>query len=250
MVDGVLYDERQIVDMFNPGRTDTIDLDPRQETAIKMVGRVSPEGRVLDVGCYVGTFLAALSAAHPGVDPIGVDSYNDNIRIAKLVHPELGDRFAEQSVYDLDFASESFDCVTFLEVIEHLDRPVDSIRELNRILRKGGYLILSTPNASSMPNVFGSIARGYTNLVASALKRPHRLGVRVYYENVEWNRHLIEFLPSSLNTLLALNGFELVEHRFLRSRGLSWLVQLLVPGLSHEQIFLARKDQAAGTEIV
>ncbi len=89
MVDGVLYNERQIVDMFNPGRADTIDLDPRQETAIKMVGRVSPEGRVLDVGCYVGTFLAALSAAHPGVDSIGVDSYDDNIRIAKLVDRNL-----------------------------------------------------------------------------------------------------------------------------------------------------------------
>ena len=107
MVDGVLYDERQIVDMFNPGRTDTIDLDPRQETAIKWsVESVQKVGFGTSAATS-GLFLAALSAAHPGVDPIGVDSYNDNIRIAKLVHPELGDRFAEQSVYDLDFASES-----------------------------------------------------------------------------------------------------------------------------------------------
>lgn len=250
MVDGMLYNERQVVEMFDPGRTSKKDLDPRQRAAVELVGRVSPKGRVLDVGCYVGTFVAALVAAYPKVDPLGVDSYGDNIRIAKLVHPELGDRFEDQSVYDLSFASESFDCVTFLEVIEHLDRPVDSIRELNRVLLTGGHLILSTPNASSLPNLFGSVARGYTNLVASALKRPHRLGVRVYFDNVDWNRHLIEFLPSSLNTLLALNGFDLVEHRFLPSRGLSWPVQFLVPGLSHEQIFLARKVRAAGTEII
>ncbi len=59
-------------------------------------------------------------------------------------HPEA----MRMRVPPLDFPAASFDCVVSFQVIEHIRRDRELIREIHRVLRPGGKLILSTPNAS------------------------------------------------------------------------------------------------------
>src|SRR5262245_45413611 len=117
MVAGKYVTEAEGRKAFNNGAIDLLKLDPRERTALDMAAIAAPGGRILDVGCYSGAFVAALRLAYPGVDALGVDYFEDNIRIARLLYPQLADRFAVMSVYDLPFEPGSFDCVAFKEVI-------------------------------------------------------------------------------------------------------------------------------------
>jgi ubiquinone/menaquinone biosynthesis C-methylase UbiE len=51
----------------------------------------------------------------------------------------------------LPFRSGSFDLVNFTDILEHLHEPLVGLRELNRVLNKGGAVVLITPNRSSLP---------------------------------------------------------------------------------------------------
>ncbi|MDC3379226.1 class I SAM-dependent methyltransferase [Planctomycetota bacterium] len=108
-----------------------------------------PEGgAILDVGCFAGTFLSTISKDEFGRQ-LGVDILPRQIEYAQR---EFGASFREfraiRSVDEIRELGETFDCVTSIEVVEHLSP--DEIRRLldaiSSVLRPGGTLIMSTPN--------------------------------------------------------------------------------------------------------
>jgi SAM-dependent methyltransferase len=94
------------------------------------------------------------------------------------------------------FADQSFDCVLFCEIIEHLQMdPVAVLREIKRVLRPQGVLILTTPNVARLENVAKLIA-------GDNLYDPYS-GYGPYgRHNREYNRH-------ELYLLLDYCGFDL-----------------------------------------
>lgn len=115
-----------------------------------------PQGRLLDVGCGDGTFLARMKAM--GWDVAGIEP--DPVAAAcagkKLNHIFTGD--LEQA----GFAENSFDAITLCHVIEHLPAPVRTLRECRRILKPGGRIIIITPNTESLGRKwFGNHWRGW-----------------------------------------------------------------------------------------
>lgn len=56
-------------------------------------------------------------------------------------------KFRQMVVPPLNFADESFDYVVSFQVIEHIEKDADFVREVSRVLRPGGKFIVSTPNA-------------------------------------------------------------------------------------------------------
>src|SRR5207249_56367 len=135
LIDGQLRDLDELRRLVKGART-----LPRQRYALAALLKSRPR-QLLDAGCYVGAFLEAVRAAIPQVEAYGVDNFPDNIAAARALFPNQAERVICATIYDLPFPDGHFDCVTFLEVVEHLDRPVDAIRELNRVLRDGGQLI-------------------------------------------------------------------------------------------------------------
>jgi SAM-dependent methyltransferase len=98
---------------------------------------------LLDVGCSSGAFLASarkLGCRVQGVEPAaraaasaraqGIDVFNGTLEAAR-------------------FPDARFDAATLFEVIEHLVAPVDLLREICRVLRPGGVLLVGTGNADS-----------------------------------------------------------------------------------------------------
>jgi len=101
-------------------------------------------GRLLDVGCGNGRFLRTMRSLGWMVD--GVEFSDDGVRVC---------RKAELPVHHGDLASAAFpdahfDVITVRHVIEHIPEPQPFIRELARILKPGGTLIMETPNSRAL----------------------------------------------------------------------------------------------------
>jgi ubiquinone/menaquinone biosynthesis C-methylase UbiE len=102
-----------------------------------------PCGAFLDAGCGDGRFLAALDAELPE-RVAGVDIAATIVETARARMPRADLRQA--NIEALPFADGEFDLVLCSQVIEHvLDAPA-AIRELRRVLRPGGRLVISTDN--------------------------------------------------------------------------------------------------------
>jgi SAM-dependent methyltransferase len=101
-------------------------------------------GRLLDIGCGTGNFLAA--ACDAGYEVTGIELDRNAARFAKerlglqRVLPLTISEFAEQHV------DQRFDVVTFFEVLEHQAAPLDFLENVKACLRPGGVIALSVPN--------------------------------------------------------------------------------------------------------
>ena len=96
---------------------------------------------VLDVGCAKGFLVLAF--AEMGIDAYGVDTSDYAISSAPLeIRPYLYQ--VDLNKDTLPFEAEKFDFVTFLGTIEYLYDHKLAIQEVNRILRRGGRLYLTT----------------------------------------------------------------------------------------------------------
>ena len=110
---------------------------------------------------------------------------------------------AERDVFP--YAAESFDTVLCCELIEHLfTDPMHMMSEINRILKPGGHLLITTPNLGSL-RAISAILLGYHPSFFPAYIRPRREG-----EEAE-ARHNREYVPMEVQHLLTNSGFEVVR---------------------------------------
>ena len=102
---------------------------------------------ILDAGCGDGINLLGLNQAAglpSGSALYGVD-YNP-IRLARAHGVAPRARLQQASLYSLPFGGGRFDVVLCNHVIEHVPEPGNALRELFRVLRPGGLLIVGVPN--------------------------------------------------------------------------------------------------------
>ncbi|MFH1855868.1 MAG: class I SAM-dependent methyltransferase [Candidatus Omnitrophota bacterium] len=140
-------------------------------------------GSILDVGCGDGAFLLHLKDLGWRVQGLEINSY-----AAKRAE-EKGVKVYNQDLLDADFEGETFDVVRLWSVLEHLHDPSATIEKVGRILKKGGFLIIQTPN-------FGSLARSVFKEKWSAFDAP---------------RHLYSFNSGTLRNIIEKNNFEIVK---------------------------------------
>jgi len=115
-----------------------------------------PGGRLLDVGCGNGSFIARMHEL--GWDVAGTDVDADAVRRARL---DSGLDVYEGTLEGARFPVGSFDVVTLTHVVEHVDDPVALLAECRRILRPGGRVVATTPNVESWGHaIFGAAWRG------------------------------------------------------------------------------------------
>ena len=146
--------------------------------------KVAPPGRILDVGCATGVFLD--EGRRAGFQEVGVDLLASAVAYARdrlKVDARLG------MLEEMGFAPAQFDAVSLFQTIEHVPDPAGLVRELARLLRPGGVLLLTTPDS-----------RGFAA----------RLMGRRWFEYYN-EEHLTYFEERSLRRLLADGEFTIIS---------------------------------------
>ena len=119
--------------------------------------QVIPGKRGLDAGCGAGARDVYHLWAN-GYDVVGFDAIEENIQVAKELHPEIADRvFVASLEKELPFEDESFDFVLCNAVIQHIDSGTVQqvvLPELARVLRPSGVLQLMFKNGQDVLTIF------------------------------------------------------------------------------------------------
>ena len=140
-------------------------------------------GRVLDIGCGEGTFLAAMSRR--GWDAWGVEVSSDGAARA-AARPGL--RIFNKRIEECELEPASFDLITLWHSIEHVPDPESLLRRTAALLKNGGRLFLAFPNPESWDYAL--------------------FGPRWFH--LDPPRHLHYFSPKTMSSLLERCGMEQV----------------------------------------
>lgn len=186
--------------------------DPTQIFNLSSIWPLDIRGKIIaDVGCGAGSFLSYAS---------GLASKVIAVEPTKRYHASLNDSGYEVFSYAkdaLDDYSESLDVVFSFQVIEHVENPLDFIRDLEALLKPGGHLILITPNRN--------------DILLKLLPEPFG---RFYYRRV----HRWYFDEASLRNCLDLTSLKVEDCRFTQTYGLAnafmWMKDKLPTG--HKRI--------------
>jgi len=148
--------------------------------------RFHPPGRLLDVGCGTGLFLAV--ARRRGWTPFGIDDCAEATRHAR---EHFGLAVTNGDFEDFARDARRFDVITMWDIIEHARRPVDLLAAACRCLEPHGVVGLSTPNQRSI-----------LDLVAGTLYRLSAGTVRAPLEKFYIEQHFLYFSPDTLRDAL------------------------------------------------
>lgn len=97
--------------------------------------------RVLDAGCGKGRYAALIKQHATHIDVHAVDVSEEMLR-----HVPLDIHAQKASIQDLPYADESFDVVYCVEALEHVPNPEAALKEMVRVLNRGGRLVIIDKN--------------------------------------------------------------------------------------------------------
>ncbi|KAI0540071.1 ubiE/COQ5 methyltransferase [Xylaria digitata] len=113
-----------------------------QNSAAFLIPYIKPHYRILDIGCGPGSITVDLAQLVPQGSVIGIDSVGDVLSQAReLAHArgvEGNLTFQQGDANELSFADGEFDVVYCHQVLHHVKNPVDILKEMARVTRKGG----------------------------------------------------------------------------------------------------------------
>lgn len=184
--------------------------------------RFPERGRLLDVGCGEGTFLDV--AQDRGWDVGGIEVADAAVRRAS---DKIGGGKVFTSLDQAGFPDASFDVATLWDVIEHVPDPPQLLKDLTRLLRPGGALVLSTPNVQSLLHKIAHISyRGTFSLCGFAVRRIYFPGHLYYFDMATLKRALSGAglgAPESHTDLKAPGGvFDDLDALFSANKGEGW----------------------------
>lgn len=171
-------------------------------------------GRVLEIGTGMGYGVEVVAPAAERF--ITVDKSQ-----AYSVDLPSNTEFRQMIVPPLDFADESFDYVISFQVIEHIKRDRDFVKEVSRVLRKGGSFIVSTPNAPMSLTRNPWHVREYRAEELRQLLAPHFESVEML--GVEGNEKVMAYYEKNREGVRRITRFDPLDlqHRLPR-----WMLQL------------------------
>ena len=102
-----------------------------------------PKGRVLDVGCGLGELLEQIDDIH---ETHGLDQSPKSVDVCRAKTRAI---LRQCDLKEAAYPEGYFDAVIAHHVIEHVEEPVSFVGEIRRILKRGGRLVVGTPDFSS-----------------------------------------------------------------------------------------------------
>ncbi len=181
--------------MFNPIRIEYILEKIKDHFNIKnQNGNILKGLNILDIGCGGG--LISEPMCRLGANVTGIDASEKNIKVAKLhsAKSKLKINYQTKSPEQLD-ASEKFDIILNLEIVEHIDNVKLYLKSCNSLLKNNGLMFTATLNRTIVSYIKAIIGAEY-------ILRWLPIGTH------DWNKFI---KPEELELLLAENSFSTKE---------------------------------------
>ena len=159
---------------------------------------------VLDVPCGQGFYLHRYRYVEPLCTAVGVELDPDVLDRGRQAVARLGVPLANASIYALPFCADSFDAAICSEVLEHLEDDVAALREVRRVLRPGGTVAITVPNAN-YPFWWDPINKTLEALTGRHIRRGPFAGI--------WAGHRRLYTRDLLRRAVVEAGLEIVEER-------------------------------------
>ena len=145
-------------------------------------------GRLLDIGSGYGFFLQEMKRRGWQVEGIEVSPAG-----RRYAQDKWGIHVYSKPLEDIGFPRNAFDVITLFYVVEHVHDPLGLLREVNRVLKPGGLVLLRWPHSTPIVRVLGPLSRK----------------LDLYHTPY----HLYDFSPRTMKRLLNLSGFEDIQTR-------------------------------------
>src|SRR5437773_9855832 len=184
------------------------------DTVVNILQQLS-RGKLLDVPAGEGALADRLDRA--GFEVACCDLYPEIFRLPALEikRADLGGT--------LPYPDQSFDYITCLEGLEHIENPQQAIREFARLLRPGGHLISSVPNILNIEERLKWLIYGYTSHF-KPITREGRERLRAEHDNrEEIAAHVNPIGYSELRYIMEKYGFEIASVHRDKPKANAWL---------------------------
>jgi ubiquinone/menaquinone biosynthesis C-methylase UbiE len=188
----------------------------REETHEWMIDALSKErkGFLLDAPAGTGALASRLKKMGFSVSCCDI---NPSLFSVQDIEIKKGD--LNQSLL---YPSGSFDFITCIEGLEHLENPFNAIREFNRILKPGGKLFLSLPNYLNIERRLRFLITGLFSKIPS----PERFG-KDRFDNL-WMLHLMPLTYPILKMTLEHWGFKILSiEKDKEKKRMKWLLPIV-----------------------
>ena len=149
--------------------------------------RASTErGRLLDIGCGYGFFLQEMKSRGWQIEGIEISRVGGQYAQDKWdIHVHY------QQIESLALPENSFDVITLFYVIEHIPDPLGLLREVKRVLKPDGLVLIRWPHSTPIVRLLGTVSKK----------------LDLYHTPY----HLYDFSPVTIKKLLLLSGFKKIE---------------------------------------
>ncbi len=126
---------------------------------IKKYAHLPPERKVLDIGCGTGNSSRLIKKHFKTKKIYAVDIDKRMISIAKKKNEDPSISFEVENATHLKFKNDSFEAIFDLGVIHHIPQWKKCLRELKRVLKPGGQLIIEDLSLETFSTPIGKIMR-------------------------------------------------------------------------------------------
>lgn len=163
-----------------------------------------PDAVILDCACGRGFYLNYYRHIS-GIKLIGLELESDIIHKAQANIGHLPDiTLTQANIYHLPFADNSFYGVILSEILEHIDDDVAGLKEVYRVLKPGGVLAITVPNAN-YPFWWDPINKTLETVFDTKIRRGPLAGI--------WANHVRLYTLKELRTAVVAAGFTIEQER-------------------------------------
>lgn len=151
------------------------------------------KGKILDIGCGRGEFVYAMQ--QQGWNAFGIDVSSAFVQYAKK---RYGIQVKNRDLLHCNFRKNTFEVVRIFALLEHIFEPREMMREIHRILKPGGIVLIEIPNEGGL---FFRIANWYF----------WNKGEVINLSPTFPPYHVLGFTDKSIRYLLADTGFQITQ---------------------------------------
>ena len=160
---------------------------------------------ILDCGCGDGLYLKIIKELSVAAVS-GFDLNSESLRLAQGYTKDMNVPLVQGRIGDLPYKDNSFGKIFSTEVLEHVEDDLGALKEILRILKPGGRLIITVPN-HNYPFFWDPVNWTLEHCLGERIKSGFWAGI--------WNMHLRLYYREEIEALIRQAGFKVASAEFL-----------------------------------